>query len=296
MFPFSYPSILTLKRLFLQPTIAAVIPTFNRGSVVSRAIDSVLRQTLLPSEIIVVDDGSTDNTANLIAAKYSTISYLKTKNKGVSAARNLGIKKTKSEWIAFLDSDDEWFPQKLEKQIAYLSSEQNYKLAHCDEIWIRNGRRVNPKFKHKKYGGYIFEKCLPLCVISPSAVIIHRELFDELGCFDETLPACEDYDLWLRICGKYPVLFVGEALLNKFGGHDDQLSKKFWGMDRFRIEALQKIIKLGGLSESQERKAIDVLIDKCSVLISGSEKRGNSQLAKKYIDLVRTYQRESDGV
>ena len=296
MFPFFYPSILTLKRLFLQPTIAAVIPTFNRGSVVSRAIDSVLRQTLLPSEIIVVDDGSTDNTANLIAAKYSAISYLKTKNKGVSAARNLGIKKTKSEWIAFLDSDDEWLPQKLEKQIAYLSSEQNYKLAHCDEIWIRNGRRVNPKFKHKKYGGYIFEKCLPLCVISPSAVIIHRELFDELGCFDETLPACEDYDLWLRICAKYPVLFVGEPLLNKFGGHEDQLSQKFWGMDRFRVEALHKIIKLGNLSESQKLRAADVLIDKCSVLISGSEKRGNSQLAKKYIDLVRMYQRESDGV
>ena len=280
----------------MQPTIAVVIPTFNRDSVVSRAIDSVLRQTLLPSEIIVVDDGSTDNTADLIAAKYSAISYLRTENKGVSAARNLGIKKAKSEWIAFLDSDDEWLPQKIEKQIAYLLREQHYKVAHCDEIWIRNGKRVNPKFKHKKYGGNIFEKCLPLCVISPSAVIIHRELFDELGFFDEKLPACEDYDLWLRICGKYPVLFVGEALLNKFGGHDDQLSKKFWGMDRFRIEALQKIIKLGGLSESQERKATDVLIDKCSVLISGSEKRGNSQLAKKYIDLVRMYQRESDGV
>ena len=280
----------------MQPTIAVVIPTFNRDSVVSRAIDSALRQTLLPAEIIVVDDGSTDNTPSLIAAKYSAISYLRTENKGVSAARNLGIKKAKSEWIAFLDSDDEWLPQKLEKQVAYLSREQKYKVAHCDEIWIRNGKRVNQKAKHKKYGGYIFEKCLPLCVISPSAVIIRRELFDELGCFDETLPACEDYDLWLRICAKYPVLFVGEPLLNKFGGHDDQLSQKFWGMDRFRIEALNKIIKLGGLSQSQERKATDVLIDKCSVLINGSEKRGNSQLAKKYKDLVRMYQRESGGI
>ena len=145
---------------------------------------------------------------------------------------------------------------------------------------------MNPKVKHKKYGGYIFEKCLPLCVISPSAVVIHRDIFQELGYFDESLPACEDYDLWLRICAKYPVLFVEEPLLRKFGGHDDQLSKKFWGMDRFRVEALYKIIKLGNLTESQKQKAIDMLIHKCSILSSGFAKRGNYQSAKKYQYLI----------
>ena len=270
----------------MQTTIAAVIPTFNRASLVSRALDSVMRQTFLPSEIIVVDDGSTDNTENLISEKYRTVAYLKTENKGVSAARNIGIKATKSEWIAFLDSDDEWLPQKLEKQIAKVSNKHSYKIVHCEEIWIRNGRRVNPKIKHKKYGGYIFEKCLPLCVISPSAVVIHRDLFQELGYFDETLPACEDYDLWLRICAKYPVLFVDEPLIKKFGGHDDQLSKRFWGMDRFRVEALHKILTLGKLTESQKQKATEMLINKCSILINGFVKRGNYQAVQKYKGLV----------
>ena len=270
----------------MQTTIATVIPTFNRASIVSRAIDSVLSQTRLPSEIIVVDDGSTDNTESLISEKYRTVSYIKSENKGVSAARNIGIKAAKSEWIAFLDSDDEWLPQKVEKQIAKISHNPSYKVVHCEEIWIRDGRRVNPKVKHKKYGGYIFEKCLPLCVISPSAVVIHRDLFQELGYFDESLPACEDYDLWLRICAKYPVLFVEDPLLRKFGGHDDQLSKKFWGMDRFRVEALYKIIKLGNLTESQKQKAIDMLTHKCSILSSGFTKRGNYQAAKKYKCLI----------
>ena len=274
------------KGIALQTTIAAVIPTFNRASLVSRALDSVMRQTFLPSEIIVVDDGSTDNTENLISEKYHSVSYLKTENKGVSAARNIGIKATKSEWIAFLDSDDEWLPQKLEKQIAKVSNKHSYKIVHCEEIWIRNGRRVNPKIKHKKYGGYIFEKCLPLCVISPSAVVIHRDLFQELGYFDETLPACEDYDLWLRICAKYPVLFVDEPLIKKFGGHDDQLSKRFWGMDRFRVEALHKILTLGKLTESQKQKATEMLINKCSILINGFVKRGNYQAVQKYKGLV----------
>tara|TARA_B100000700_G_scaffold242786_1_gene270495 strand:- start:15 stop:857 length:843 start_codon:yes stop_codon:yes gene_type:complete len=277
---------LIFKGIALQTTIAAVIPTFNRASLVSRALDSVMRQTFLPSEIIVVDDGSTDNTENLISEKYHSVSYLKTENKGVSAARNIGIKATKSEWIAFLDSDDEWLPQKLEKQIAKVSNKHSYKIVHCEEIWIRNGRRVNPKIKHKKYGGYIFEKCLPLCVISPSAVVIHRDLFQELGYFDETLPACEDYDLWLRICAKYPVLFVDEPLIKKFGGHDDQLSKRFWGMDRFRVEALHKILTLGKLTESQKQKATEMLINKCSILINGFVKRGNYQAVQKYKGLV----------
>ena len=278
----------------LQSSVSVVIPTFNRGHTLNRAIDSVLGQTLLPSEIIVVDDGSTDGTEELISKEYSSVSYIKTNNRGVSAARNLGMKAAKSDWFAFLDSDDQWLPHKLEKQFECLSCSGDFRLVHCDELWIRKGKRVNPKAKHQKHGGYIFEQCLSLCAISPSASLAHRTLFDELGCFDETLLACEDYDLWLRICAVYPVLYVDEPLLIKFGGHEDQLSQKFWGMDRFRVQALRKILRTQNLTESQRLKASSKLIEKCSVLIGGAKKRGNAQMVRKYQNLIDKYQRRAD--
>lgn len=278
----------------LQSNVSVVIPTFNRGHTLNRAIDSVLGQTLLPSEIIVVDDGSTDGTEELISTEYSSVSYIRSENRGVSAARNLGMKAAKSDWFAFLDSDDQWLPHKLEKQFECLSCNRDFKLVHCDELWIRKGKRVNPKAKHQKHGGYIFEQCLSLCAISPSASLVHRTLFDELGCFDETLQACEDYDLWLRICAVYPVLYVDEPLLIKFGGHEDQLSQKFWGMDRFRVEALRKILRTQNLTESQRLKASSKLIEKCSVLIGGAKKRGNAQMVRKYQNLIDKYQRRAD--
>ena len=153
---------------------------------------------------------------------------------------------------------------------------------------------MNPKAKHQKQGGYIFEQCLSMCAISPSASLVHRTLFDELGYFDETLQACEDYDLWLRICAVYPVLYVDEPLLIKFGGHEDQLSQKFWGMDRFRVQALRKILRTQNLTESQRLKASSKLIEKCSVLIGGAKKRGNAQMVRKYQNLIDKYQRRAD--
>ena len=278
----------------LQSNVSVVIPTFNRGHTLNRAIDSVLGQTLLPSEIIVVDDGSTDGTEELISTEYSSVSYIRSENRGVSAARNLGMKAAKSDWFAFLDSDDQWLPHKLEKQFECLSCNRDFKLVHCDELWIRKGKRVNPKAKHQKHGWYIFEQCLSLCAISPSASLVHRTLFDELGCFDETLQACEDYDLWLRVCAVYPVLYVDEPLLIKFGGHEDQLSQKFWGMDRFRVQALRKILRTQNLTESQRLKASSKLIEKCSVLIGGAKKRGNVQMVRKYQNLIDKYQRRAD--
>ena len=275
---------------YLEGNIDVIIPTYNRRHTLGRAIDSVLIQSLKPAEIIIVDDGSTDGTQELISINYPDITYIKSENKGVSAARNLGIKHSQSDWLAFLDSDDEWLPNKLEKQSAAISNQKEYKVVHCDEIWFRNGNRVNSKIKHQKYGGSIFEKCLPLCVVSPSAVIIHRVLFKELGLFDENLPACEDYDLWLRICALYPVLYLDAPLLIKYGGHEDQLSRKHWGMDRFRVEALRKILRSGILNESQELAATETLIQKCNILIGGAKKRGNQELMLVCRSLIEEFQ------
>jgi glycosyltransferase involved in cell wall biosynthesis len=188
--------------------ISVIIPTHNRAHTVSLAIESVLKQSLPPAEIIIVDDGSTDETSALIQDEFPDCHYLHQQNQGVSSARNRGITAASGEWLAFLDSDDEWMPNKLAMQASALKSQPDVHLCHTEEIWIRNGTRVNQMKKHAKRGGWIFQHCLPLCAISPSSVIIHHSIFEDVGLFDETLPACEDYDLWLRICAFYPTLFI----------------------------------------------------------------------------------------
>ncbi len=270
----------------MPTSIGVVVPTFNRAHTLGRALDSVFSQTSPPQQVIVVDDGSTDSTADLVAG-YSEVSYLRQENRGVSAARNLGIRRCGCDWVALLDSDDEWLPEKLEAQFGALAENPGYRLIHCDEIWIRDGRRVNAANRHRKRGGWIFEHCLPLCVISPSAAVIEKGLLEEAGSFNEGLPACEDYDLWLRICSRLPVLYVDRPLLRKYGGHDDQLSRKHWGMDRFRVRALRDLLARNDLNETQRQLAVETLRKKCEILINGARKRGNRQLVEEYEEILR---------
>jgi glycosyltransferase involved in cell wall biosynthesis len=262
-----------------SPTVSVIVPTLNRAALLPRALSSVLSQTRPADEIIVVDDGSTDDTPVLLERYGARIEVLRQANAGVSAARNRGIGYATGEWLAFLDSDDAWLPHKLERQLGSLMPE--VRVAHTDEIWIRRGKRVNPMKKHAKSGGFIFERCLPLCVISPSAVIIHHEVFQAVGLFDETLPACEDYELWLRICARYPVQFLNEPLIFKYGGHADQLSRRYWGMDRFRIRALEKLLASGDLSVENHRSALRALIRKLEIYGNGARKRGRIEEARR---------------
>ena len=224
--------------------ISVIIPTFNRKQFLSNAINSVLDQTYPNIELIIIDDGSSDKTIDQLKKYKSQIKVHKQPNKGISAARNKGLKISKNDWVAFLDSDDRWEPEKLEKQVNYLKQNPKHKFCHTDEIWIKNTVRVNPRNKHKKYGGYIFDKCLDICCISPSSVLIHKSIFKKIGLFDENLPVCEDYDLWLRIAMRYRFHFIEQPLVIKYGGHEDQLSRKYWGMDRFRVAALKKLLDL----------------------------------------------------
>lgn len=269
--------------------ISVIIPTYNRASTLPRALESVLDQTSKANEIIVIDDGSDDETARVVE-QYPGITCLHQSNRGVSAARNHGIRVAQHEWIALLDSDDEWLPQKLAtiRQAQYAAPET--RLFHSDEIWIRNGVRVNPMNKHDKHGGDIFKYCLPLCVISPSAAVIHRQLFDEVGLFDETLPACEDYDLWLRICHRFPVCFIEQALIRKYGGHEDQLSRQYWGMDRFRIRSLHTLMQQPTLHQDQRDLTRDMLIKKLKILLKGASKHNNQEVMSEFQPLLEQYQ------
>jgi glycosyltransferase involved in cell wall biosynthesis len=277
----------------MPQSIAVIIPTYNRSHTLRRALDSVNNQTVRPSEICVVDDGSTDETEQLLSRHYPQVNYVYQSNAGVSSARNAGVALTRGHWLAFLDSDDEWMPNKLERQLQEINGNDTFPLVHCDEIWIRNGVRVNAMHKHQKAGGEIFERCLPLCVISPSAVMIKRRLFEEVGGFDESLPACEDYDLWLRICSRHPVLYIEEALLRKYGGHDDQLSRQHWGMDRFRVKALVTLLNTGNLRPQQTQLTRAMLVNKCEILAQGAGKRGNKETASYYYSLIKSFAKPS---
>ena len=212
-------------------TVSVVIPTYNRIKFIIRAIDSVLKQTYPIHQIIVVDNNSTDNTSEILRNKYTKIEILSEHKQGVSSARNKGIKFSNSDWIALLDSDDSWEPGKIEKQLfLYEKSKKKLRVIHTDELWYKDKVLLNQKKKHEKLGGDIFEKCVRLCCISPSSALIRSDLFDDIGYFDESFPACEDYDFWLRVTAREKILFLDEPLTIKFGGHDDQLSKKCWGM------------------------------------------------------------------
>ncbi len=262
--------------------ISTIVPTFDRAALLRRALSSVQSQSLRSDEVIVVDDGSSDGTRELVASEFPTVRYLFQDNLGVSAARNRGARAAAGEWLAFLDSDDEWLPPKLERQLQALAAEPEARICHTDEIWIRDGRRVNQGRRHAKPSGWVFRRCLPLCAISPSAVVIHRSLFEALGGFDETLPACEDYDLWLRLSAGHPVLLVDEPLVVKYGGHDDQLSRTVWGLDRFRVRALEKILASGRLGAGDRRAALETAVAKSRVFAAGAAKRGRGAEAAEY--------------
>lgn len=254
--------------------VSIVIPTYNRAHTLQRAVDSVLIQTYHNSEIVLVDDGSTDGTKELIENQYKNVRYFYIPHSGVSKARNKGIEKAKGSWISFLDSDDYWLPEKLSSQLSFLKMNPEYKICHADEIWIKNGKRINQGKKHHKFTGWFFSPSLHMCLISPSSVIIHTSVFDEIGVFDEDFKYGEDYELWLRITARYPVGYIDKKLVVKTGGHEDQLSQKIDGIEKYRINALEKLILTCKIREEFLAAAIKEYRRKCDIYISGCRKRG----------------------
>ena len=254
--------------------ISVIIPTYNRASLLPRAIDSVLKQTFNQFELLIVDDGSTDDTEALIA-NYTDqrIKYIHQPHAGVSAARNTGALQAQTEWLAFLDSDDEWLPNKLIEQWQFHQQHPEFEISQTEDIWIRNGLRVQPPKTHRKQAGYIFTESLKRCMISPSAVILSKTLFWNYGGFRLDLPACEDYALWLKITLEHPIGLVPTPLVVRYAGHKDQLSSQHPVMDRFRIMALEDI--LPEIFDPVLRQiSLTLLSQKCSIVAEGSLKRG----------------------
>lgn len=268
--------------------VSVIIPTHNRAPYLERSIESVLAQTYKDFVLFVVDDGSTDNTPSVLARfeNDSRVRVLKQENKGVSSARNLGIKNSISPFVAFLDSDDEWLPHKLETQIEAAQKHPHIRLIHSDELWIRNNLEVKIPKKFDKSNNEILNRSLIQCLISPSTVLIKRDLLDETGHFDEELTVCEDYDLWLRILLKEDVHHIPLPLIKKYGGHEDQLSTRFFAMDFWRVKSLIKILNELNLSTEYEELVLQTLKDKLPILIKGYKKHQNEKDLLKLKDLV----------
>jgi glycosyltransferase involved in cell wall biosynthesis len=276
----------------MPPLISVILPTYNRALWVVEAVDSVLAQSFRDLELIVVDDGSTDETVAKLAPYRDRLRYAFQEQSGVSAARNRGLDLARGEWVAFLDSDDLWLPVKLEAQVNFFTQNPEAEICQTEELWIRNGRRVNPRQRHRKPSGRIFEPSLALCLVSPSAVMLKKTLFDQSGRFDPQLPACEDYDLWLRISCRKPVYLIDEALVIKRGGHPDQLSRSVPALDRYRIQALVKLLQSGELSGRQFEAAFGELERKCRIYGQGCLKRGRVEEGKDYLELPKRMKRK----
>jgi len=267
--------------------VSVIIPTYNRCEWLPDAIESVLCQTWPHFELIVVDDGSDDGTDRMMQTRFPQVRYVRQDNRGPAAARNTGIRQARHRLLAFLDSDDRFDRRKLEIQLAAMRSQPDYLVSHTGEQWFRRGKHLNQKKRHRKESGNIFQRCLELCVVGMSTVMVRQELFDTIGLFDETLPCCEDYELWLRVSARHLFLLVDEPLTIKHGGRPDQVSVQHrTGMDRFRIAAIHGLLASDMLDPEQKRLACAELIRKCRIYAIGCMKHGKEDEGSIYFRLA----------
>jgi glycosyltransferase involved in cell wall biosynthesis len=263
-----------------KPIVSVIILTYQRAYWVKEAIESVLSQTYKDYEIIVINDGSTDNTAEVLSQFQNNIKIIEQKNKGVAAARNIAINNSQGRYIAFLDDDDIWLPTKLEKQIMLLEANDKIGLIYSDMSYF-DEKEIFPETTAKK-------RPLPLARISwmlfpypnltprPSSVVVRQETLDEIGLFDESLTTCEDYDLWLRICEKWLFYYLDEPL-TMYRLSDTNMSKN---QERTLISSLQVQEKAIERHPDYRRLPVNLL------------ERG---YYKFYLDLARLYINQGKG-
>ena len=270
-----------------MPLVSVIIPTHNRAGWLPGAVDSVLAQSLAGVEIIVVDDGSDDDTVSALGPRMERVRYLRQERRGVAAARNLGIAAARGEMIAFLDSDDRFVPDKLARQLAFMRANPGLLISHTDEVWYRRGRLLNQKKKHARPHGYIFPRSLAICCVGMSTVMARPRFFELCGVFDEDFPCCEDYELWLRASHRLPFGRLAAALVVKNGGREDQLSVIHRaGMDRYRVRALLRLVSRCRLFPEQERAARLEICRRARIYGNGCIRHGRPEEGAIYLELA----------
>lgn len=273
-----------------MPFFSIIIPTYNRKKLLKNTLESVFEQTYQDFEVIVIDDGSTDETHDWLATiDDARLKVIVQNNHGVAHARNRGIEAAQADWIAFLDSDDTWEPQKLERVAQFIKDFPQIKIFHTKEKWFHAGNLVKQLAKHKNPSGWVYLDVLEVCCISPSTAVVHKSIFDQIGTFDEDFPVCEDYDLWLRATHEYEVKLIEEELTLKDGNRADQLSFSVKGMDRFRVQALAKMLDSKNLTSEEYQKTLDQLKKKSDIYIKGAKKRGKNDEVAYFSELIKRF-------
>ncbi len=285
-----------------RPLISAIIPVYNRPEQIKEAIRSVINQTYRPLELIVGDDGSTDqtlmevNTLQDAAVKAGVdLTILELTHTGMpGAVRNRCVQSARGEFIAFLDSDDLWLPAKLEKQYALHRDNPSLNISHTREEWNRSGKIISQsKLRHTRQGD-MFADSLKKCIIGPSTVMIRRDYYLETGGFREDLEIAEDYEYWLRITAGETVAYLDEPMIVKRAGHQGQLSEKYGHIELFRLEGLKSLVDSDFLKGERKNQAASELANKCSVYSKGCLKRGKEEESLIYRELSEYYRKMAE--
>lgn len=280
--------------------VSVIIPTYNRAALLEEAIRSVFAQTMRDLEVIVADDGSTDNTPAVLRKMErdnrsgpGTLPYclIRQDHRGMPGqVRNLAARAASGKYLAFLDCDDLWKPEKLARQLPLFDEEPGVRLTHTRELWLRRDKEVSQKGQKHRRRGDIFGDALEKCIIGPSTVMLERSLYEEVGGFREDLEIAEDYELWLRITSGNEVGYLDEPLTVKRAGEWHQLSEKYGYIEIFRIQALRRLVDQGFFPPERLDAAREALSRKCDIYSKGCRKRGRIEEADAYQALAEFYQ------
>jgi len=248
-----------------MPSVSVVIPSYNCGHYLAAALDSVFAQTYQDFEIIVVDDGSTDDTS-AVAARFSPrIRYIRQENRGLPAARNRGIRAAESPYIAFLDADDAWFPEKLAEQIPAFSADPEIGLVYSDLRVVYDDGQVVPSFLRTRPlagSGYVFDRIIRCGFIIPSSVVVRRSCIDQVGLFDESMRSHEDVELWSRICHRWKVKLVFQPLVMR-RQRAGSLTESEDLRSLYGLKFYQKVMQIPGLAPEHQQIVRQCLADCC---------------------------------
>jgi len=270
-------------------TLSVIIPVYNRRDLLKEALDSLDSQRFKDFQVIIADDGSTDGSDETAESWLKTHRghLLRLKHSGFPGlVRNRAVDLAEGEWIAFLDSDDLWKPEKLQRQLEEIRREPEIRLWHCREIWQRGTQIVSQKKQKHRRRGDLFEDALKKCIIGPSTVLIRRDFWNQTGGFRDDMEIAEDYELWLRMTALEPVGYLDEPLIIKRAGDWDQLSEKYGQIEIFRMRGLAALVESQWFSrhasEQIQSLAVQELIRKYDIYARGCRKRGKEQEAAHY--------------